>query len=146
MTVMDGLWAWLKTAPVFASVRLDMDCLQAAPDRFSLDSVPGERVIKRYLDGGTVRRQLFIVSSRAVYGANLAQQKANLQLFEDLENWIDDRALRGALPVLGEGRRARSLVVLSTPYLMEAEEGSGPATARYQIQLELIYLQGGNSE
>ncbi len=141
MTVMEALHSYFKTAPVFANQRLDIDCLQSDPDKFSLDCVPGERIVKRYLDGGTVRRQLFTVSSRADFGPDINQQKENLQVFETLETWLDAQDALGILPPLGEKRRARSLRVLSTAYPIEVDEGSVGGLARYQIQMELIYLQ-----
>lgn len=141
MTVIDSLHAWLKTCPLFESERLDIDCLQSKPDSYSLDAVPCERIVTRYIDGGSVRRQLFTVSSREIFGPNLTQQSENLQLFEDLESWLNEQAERGMLPNLGEGRRARSLTVRSSGYPVDVDEGQGGGTARYQIQLELIYLQ-----
>lgn len=141
MTVIDSLHAWLRNCPAFQDRRLDIDCLKSDPDSCSLDSVPGSRIVTRYIDGSTVRRQLFTVSSRAAYGPDLEQQRENLQLFEDLESWIDTCLMTGALPALGEKRRTRSLSVLSTPYPIEADEGTEGGTARYQIQLEIIYLQ-----
>lgn len=149
MTVIDRLHAWLKTCPLFEHERLDIDCLQSKADSYSLDAVPCERIVKRYLDGGTVRRQLFTVSSREVYGPDLTQQSENLQLFEDLEAWLEGEIDAGRMPDLGSDRMVRSLAVLSSGYPVDADEGQGGGTARYQIQLELIYLQnamitGGN--
>lgn len=141
MTVMDSLHSYLKTCPAFTGKRLDIDCLRSKPESFSLDCVPGERIVKRYLDGGTVRRQLFTVSSRADFGPDLNQQKENLQVFETLETWLDSQGALGILPPLGEKRRARTLRVLSTAYPIEVDEGSVGGLARYQIQMELIYLQ-----
>jgi hypothetical protein len=141
MTVIDALHTSFKTCPAFAGKRLDIDCLQSKPDYYSLDSIPGERIVKRYLDGGTVRRQLCTISSRADFGPDLAQQRENLEVFETLEGWLDAQETLGRLPDLGPKRRARSLRVTSTAYPMEAEEAQGGGTARYQIQMELIYLQ-----
>lgn len=142
MTVIESLHRFFLTAPVLEGQRLDIDCLQSDPDKFSLDSVPAERTLKQYMDGSTVRRQLFTISSRANYGPDLNQQKENLRIFEELESWIDQQIMSGVLPYLGEeSRTARSLRISSTAYPMEANEGQGGGTARYQMQFELIYLQ-----
>lgn len=141
MTIIDNLYDYLKTCPAFAEVRLDIDCLQSKPEHYSLDSIAGDRIVKQYLDGSTVRRQLFAISSRANYGPDLAQQRENLEVFEALENWLAGQDALGVLPRLGTKRSARSLSVLSTPYPIEADEGSDGGQARYQIQMELIYLQ-----
>ena len=141
MTVMDSLHSYLKTCPAFTGKRLDIDCLRSKPDSFSLDCVQVERIVQRYLDGGTVRRQLFTVSSRAEFGPDIKQQKENLAVFDALESWLDAQDALGILPPLGETRKARSLRVLSTAYPVEVDEDSTGALARYQIQMELIYLQ-----
>ena len=141
MTVIESLHQFFLRSPVLAGQRLDIDCLQSDPDKFSLDSVPAERTLKRYIDGSTVRRQLFTISSRANYGPDLNQQKENLRIFEELESWVDQQLMSGVLPNLGESRQARSLRISSTAYPMEANEGQGGGTARYQMQFELIYLQ-----
>ncbi len=141
MTVIESLHQFFLTAPVLEGQRLDIDCLQSDPDKFSLDSVPAERILKQYIDGSSVRRQLFTISSRANYGPDLNQQKENLRIFEELESWVDEQIMLGVLPDLGEGRTARSLRISSTAYPMEANEGQRGGTARYQMQFELIYLQ-----
>lgn len=141
MTVINSLYNYLKTCPAFTEVRLDIDCLQTQPEHYSLDSVSGERTVKQYLDGSTVRRQLFTVSSRTNFGPDINQQKENLEVFDALEGWLDTQDALGVLPPLGEKRSARSLRVLSTAYPIEVDEGSVGGLARYQIQMELIYLQ-----
>lgn len=141
MTVIEALHSYFKTSPALADVRLDIDCLQRDPAKFSLDSIPGERILKKYIDGSSVRRQLFTISSRTPYGPDLAQQTTNLDTFGELEDWLDSQEQLGILPPLGNNRKARSLRVTSSAYPIEVDEGQGVSTARYQIQLELIYLQ-----
>ncbi len=141
MNIIEALRQWLSESPVFNAQRLDIDCLASDPESYSIDSVPSERIVKRYCDGTTVRRQLFTVSSRAPYGSDLNQQRENIELFEELETWLDDQEGLGILPPLGEYRRARSVKVLSSAYPIEVDDGDQASVARYQIQLELIYLQ-----
>lgn len=141
MSVIDSLHSYFKTFPGFLARRLDIDCLDKDPDSYSLDCEPTERVIKRYMDGGSVRRQLFTISSRVCYGPDLTQQQENVHFFETLEDWLLSQERSGVLPDLGMKRRARSLEVISSAYPIEANDGEGGTTARYQIQMELIYLQ-----
>lgn len=141
MNIIEALRQYFAGSPVFTGQRLDIDCLASDPESYSIDSVPSERVVTRYCDGSTVRRQLFTISSRAAYGTDLTQQRENIGLFEALEAWLDTQDALGILPPLGEGRRARSMKVLSSGYPIESEDGDQGSTARYQIQLELIYLQ-----
>ena len=141
MTIIEQLRQYFLTCPVFEGKRLNIDCLTSDPGSYSIDSVPTERIQKRYMDGSTVRRQLFTISSRAYYGPDLNQQRENIGLFEALESWLDEKDALGQLPPLGNKRRARSLNVLSSAYPIDVEDGDQGSTARYQIQFELIYLQ-----
>lgn len=141
MTIIEHLRQYFLTCPVFEGKRLNIDCLTSDPGSYSIDSVPTERIQKRYMDGSTVRRQLFTISSRAYYGPDLHQQRENIGLFEALESWLDEQDALGLLPPLGSKRRARSLNVLSSAYPIDVEDGDQGSTARYQIQFELIYLQ-----
>lgn len=141
MNIIEALREYFADSPVFAEQRLDIDCLASDPDSYSIDSVPSERIVQRYCDGSTVRRQLFTISSRQPYGSDLSQQRENINLFEALEDWLGEQEALGILPPLGEHRRARSMQVLSSAYPIEVEDGDQASTARYQIQFELIYLQ-----
>ncbi len=139
MTVIEALRKYFKQFPRLQEERLDMNCLQSKTDSYSIDSVPGESVLTRYLDGSTVRRCLFTISGRMYHSADLKNQNSNMAFFEDLEAWIERKTLFMHLPELGEKRKARSLEVTLSgyPYLLD-ENGE---TARYQIQCRLTYLQ-----
>lgn len=139
MTVIECLRQYFMAFPGLAGERLDIDCLQSKPDSFSIDNVPCESVLKRYLDGSSVRCCLFTISSRMQYGADLQNQRDNMAFFEDMETWLSQQDMLLQLPDLGEKRTARSLEVTSSAYPFIVNEDEG--TARYQIQLRLIYLQ-----
>lgn len=141
MTVIEALRQYFLQAPCLTGQRLNIDCLASDPGSFSIDSVQTERVVSRYMDGSTVRRQLLAISSRAYFGEDLAQQRENIELFEQLESWLDQQDTFYRLPDLGEKRHARTLAVTSSPYPVEVDDGDQGSTARYQIQLELIYIQ-----
>ena len=141
MNVIEHLRQYFLACPSFDGKRLNIDCLASDPESYSIDSVPTERILQRYIDGSTVRRQLFTISSRAYFGPDLQQQRENIELFADLEDWLDAQDARGLLPSLGTKRRARSVNVLSSAYPIEVDDGDQGSTARYQLQLDLIYLQ-----
>lgn len=139
MTVIESLQQYLAAAPPMKGKRLGIDCLASNVDSYSIDSVPCESIVVRYMDGATVRRCLFTLSSRMYYGDDLTQQAENLEFFGALETWISRQEQLFRLPSLGGGLRARSVKVLSSAYPMIVDEDAG--TARYQIQCELIYTQ-----
>lgn len=137
MTVMECVQKWLKTYSKLKG-RLDVDFLDEKADTYSIDTVPCEEIIKRYKDGGTVRQFQFAVSSRRFYEQNIKQNLSNLQFFEDLTEWVENKARSRSLPVMDQGRTAQRIVVTSTAYpFIVSEDGK----ARYQIQVRLEYYQ-----
>lgn len=137
MTVIESLREWFKQYEGLSG-RLDVDFLPAEADTYSLDTIPCEEVMKRYMDGGTLRQYQFAVSSRRAYDHNISQNVDNLGFFEGLTEWVEARVKARELPDMGEGKTARKLVVTSNAYpFVVTEDGK----ARYQIQMRLEYYK-----
>ena len=137
-TIMDCVREWLRTYPGLSG-RLDVDCLGADAETYSVDTIPCPEVVKRYRDGSCVKQFQFAVASRSIYEQNIEQNLENLQFFADLTEWIEGKARLRELPEMDGGRTAQRIEVLSTAYpFVVSEDGK----ARYQIQLRLEYFQG----
>lgn len=137
MTVIQCVQEWLKTYKGLSG-RLDIDFLDEGADTYSLDTIPCEEIIKRYKDGSTMKQFQFAVSSRRFYDQNIKQNLSNLQFFEDLTEWVENKAFRRELPAMDKNRTAQKIVVTSTAYpFVISEDGK----ARYQIQMRLEYFQ-----
>ena len=141
MSILEHLRQYFLAFQGFDGKRLNLDCLDSDPDSFSIDSVPGETVRKRYCDGSRVCRKLFTISSRNYYGEELRQQDENAAFFDDLDAWLSLQEMTMHLPELGAKRTAQSLRVLQSGYPIEVQGTDGGLLARYQAQFELIYLQ-----
>lgn len=140
MTVMECIQKWLKTYSGLSG-RLDVDFLDEEAETYSVDTIPCEEVIKRYKDGGTRRQFQFAVSSRRYYEQNIKQNLSNLQFFEDLAEWAENKARLRELPEMDKGRTPQKIVVTSSAYpFMVSEDGK----ARYQMQMRLEYYQERN--
>ena len=77
MTIIDGVRAWLKTYEGLADGRLSVDFLPEEAKSYSVDTVPTTEIVKRYLDGSSIRQYLFCVSSREFYSDDIAQNVDN---------------------------------------------------------------------
>lgn len=136
MTVMECVREWLKTYPKLNG-RLDVDFLDEDAETYSLDTVPCEEVIKRYKDGSTMKQFQFAVSSRRYYEQNIAQNLSNLEFFEGLTAWVENKAHARELPAMDGNREAQKIIVTSTAYpFVISEDGK----ARYQLQMRLEYF------
>lgn len=137
MTVMESVRAWLRTYPGLTG-RLDVDFLDEAADTYSVDTIPGEEIVKRYRDGSTVKQFQFAVSSRRSYDQNIKQNLSNLEFFEGLTAWVEEKARARELPKMDGNRTAQRIIVTSTAYpFIVTEDGK----ARYQLQMRLEYYQ-----
>lgn len=141
MSIMECLREWFRGFPELEGKRLNLDCLASDPESYSIDSAPTESVVTRYCDGSTVRRRLFTLSGRDYFGTELAQQDENAAFFDALELWVEEKALLMQWPDLGPGRTVRAIHVLQSGYPIEVESSDGGLLARYQAQMEIIYLQ-----
>lgn len=136
MTVMQCIREWLKQYPGLDG-RLDVDFLDEEADTYSLDTIPCEEVLKRYRDGSAMKQFQFVVASRRIYDQNIAQNLSNLDFFEDLTEWVEQKARARELPVMDKDRTAQKIVVTSTAYpFVVSEDGK----ARYQLQMRLEYF------
>lgn len=139
MTLIEAVRAWIGTCPLVEGEKLLVDFLPAEAASYSVDVVPVTPVVRRYLDGSSIRQFLFIVATRTWYGNLVRQQIDNLAFFEDLADWIADQDNEKNYPNLGPGRQARSLEITTSGYVF----APGTETARYQIQCRLEYFQEG---
>lgn len=122
------------TFPELKDGCLLVDYLGAKPIEYTVEVVPCERIFRKYVDGGAVRQFLFLFASREFYNADINQCIENLAFYEHFEDWIESRNLGGIYPDL-DGRVPVSLDVLTSGYAFDADA----ETARYQIQLRLLY-------
>lgn len=113
---------------------LMVDYLGSEAVEYTVEAVPCDPVYMQYIDGDCVKQFLFIFASREYYSADVNQCIQNLSFYENFERWIRDRNREGILPDL-DGRTPVSIGVLTAGYAFDCDT----ETARYQIQLRLIY-------
>lgn len=138
MSIIESLRDFIITCPhIGADQPVLVDYLGTEVKSTTLEPLPCDPVFRRYVDGGCLRQFLFLFASREIYCADVEQCQANQAFYEDFAVWIRQQNAAGVLPDLGEGRRAFRLEILSGGYAFS----EGADTARYQIQLRLIYKE-----
>lgn len=109
---------------------LMVDYLGDKPIEYTVEPVPCDPVYQKYTDGSCIKQFLFIFASREFYGADINQNIENLGFYERFSDWITE----GGLPDLDE-RIPVSMDVVTGGYAFDVDAN----TARYQIQLRLLY-------
>lgn len=129
---------FLKTCPLISKNGIiNVNYLEGAKVKYTLDNVPCIPEVKRYSDGGSLRQFIFIFASREDYDANIVNNENVAKFFEDMQNWIEEQNDRGNLPKLSGNDTATRIEVQSSAYLI----GSDAKTARFQMQLKLTYVR-----
>lgn len=133
MAVMERVMDFLKQYPGLET--LQADCVPEK-EGFSLSSVAGEPLLKRYLDG-TERRQLrFTLLGRMGYGEDTAAQQESLRWFSEFEAWLREQDTEKLM--LDAKQKAVSLQAATNAALEEIGENG---LCCWGMTLELIYLQ-----
>ena len=116
---------------------LRVDYLGENPVEYTIEVLPCDPVVKRYLGGSTVRQYLFAFGSREFYSQERLQNIQNSAFYERLADWVETKSMSGVLPELPDGMEAQQLEVVSSGYLFDGSM----TNARYQIQLRLLYFK-----
>ncbi len=114
-----------------------VDYLGPKPTEYSIMSVPGNKVIERWLNGGSLREFPFALQV-TVSTADDAERLNSAEFFEAFSDWLDAQTEAGAFPTLGAKQEAIRIEAVGWGYLLE--QGSS-GTGIYQITCKLTYAQ-----
>lgn len=130
----------MRTCPLLdedGKVRIHF--LWETPIAYVIEEVPAEPIVKRYVDGSSIRQVLFMFASRDGYDKSAIQTMLSSNFYEKLSDWFEQQTLKGDLPKLPQGMESQKIEAVSTGYALEADEPK--KTARYQIQCKLTYYK-----
>ena len=136
-SIIDSLEKYFIGCELLKDGALRVDYLGEKPVEYTIEVLPCDPVVKRYLGGSTVRQYLFAFGSREFYSQERLQNIQNSAFYELLADWVETRSMSGILPELPDGMEAQQLEVVSSGYLFDGSM----TNARYQIQLRLLYFK-----
>lgn len=120
-----------------SAIRVNVNYLEPSPDTYSIEEVPIEPILKKYVNGDSVRQYAFIFTSREPYGVDVLQNIDNSGFYERFASWIESNNDSGIFPILENGLEPLEIKVTSTGYAFAVTED----TAQFQIQMRLKYLK-----
>ena len=137
MSVIQAIREYLLTYPAISEsgAMLLVDYLGSEVGQFTIEPMPCDPIFQQYADGGCQKQYVFLLASREEYSASLPPCIENEQFYEEFAHWIETQNRRKILPDLGDGRVPASIEVQTGGYALIEDTN----TARYQIQLRLIY-------
>lgn len=136
MNIIESIREYISDLDCMATFEINVNYLDGENDSFSIEEVPCNPIIKKYLDGSTLRQYQFVFCGREPYGAEILQNIENSTFYEDFANEIEEKNNNDVLPTL-EGMEATSLEITSNAYTVSVTED----TAMYQINLNLKYYK-----
>lgn len=104
---------------------------------YSIDPLPCDPLITRYVDGGKKKQYQFALSSKEAYDEDSRVNIDNSGFYQMFEDWLENMNDIGVFPELPEGKTGIGVEVLNKGYLYDAEE----KLAQYRIECRLIYEQ-----
>ena len=71
------------------AIRVNINYLEENTDTYSIEEVPVEPVVKKYINGDSIRQYAFIFTSREPYGADVLTNIDNSGFYEKLADEIE---------------------------------------------------------
>ncbi len=137
MSNTEAIRDFMCTCPYLKRGRLNIEYLGAEPREYVIERLPSEEVVRRYADGGELRRFDFAFGSREWIAKGVDEQLEIAHFYENVAKWLEEKTKQGELPDLGKGLIAQSIRTLS-PGSKKDHAGD---TAKYQMKCSLIYLK-----
>lgn len=141
ITIIENIRNFIKECPYLeefeGAIRIGVDYLDKETTTYSIEKVPCNPIIKKYVDGSCKKQELFIFTSRESYGPDIINNLNNLNFYENFVSWLEEKNRTGDLPILDGNREVEKIEILTPGYAFATDVDK----ARYQIQLRLIYLE-----
>ena len=92
MKLIDYIRSLLRTCPLLENERINVDFLDAENGSYSVNTSPAAPIVKRFIDGSSIRQYVFTFSSAELYGEEIRQNLENAGFWEDFTEWIESVA------------------------------------------------------
>ena len=134
-TCIEAVRAFFETCPYLAEdYQINVDYLGDIKG-YSIDTLPGDPVYKRYVDGRDVLQYEYTFTSKESYDGDARTTIANAGFYERVVSWVREQSMKRNFPVIS-GHKVQRNEVTSTGYLFTVDTD----LARYQAQFRLVFL------
>ncbi|HBF68766.1 MAG TPA: chloramphenicol resistance protein [Firmicutes bacterium] len=112
--------------------RVNVDFLGENPTEFAIIPIAVNPILKKYIDGSSLRQYQFQLISCNYYGADVMQNMANSKFYEELYDKIESNNDDEILPDI---KGIESIECLNNGAILDVTTN----TARYSIQMKITY-------
>lgn len=139
--IIDGLRTYIRKCPALRkynkAVKVNVDYLEDKPTTYSIEEVPSDIVIQKYVDGSSKRQYVFVFASRESYSEDVIDNINNSGFYEDFAEWLEEQTNNDNLPFIGDDKEVLKIEAMTNGYAFKTDVD----TARYQIQCRMIYMK-----
>ena len=137
--IISSLRAFLAQCPYLPEFCecLNVNYLGGDTDSFMIEPIPSEPIVKRYVNGDSIRRYGFYFSSREYYAKDVLENLNSASFYEDFAGWLEECTKEKVLPELEEKQYCLSIEAVTSGYAFDTQNGK----AQYIIQCNMKYFQ-----
>lgn len=135
----DYLFGIINTLTESSKYQINADMLANDIENYSLNKMPTQPVIERWITGDEYCRDIFTFRSRKAYSQDVIVNLENIGFFEEFENIIKENNKNKILPDI-DGIEEISCLNCGTLVVADTND------AIFDIQIQITYIRKNESE
>lgn len=136
-SIIESIRTFFLSCPFLKDGRVNVDYLGEEMS-YSLDPLPCNPILQKYVDGGKKKQYQFAICSKEVYDEDARINIENSGFYQELQEWLEASSDSGMLPeLLNPKQHATAIETLNSGYLYDTEMN----LAVYRIECRLLYEQ-----
>lgn len=128
----DYLFNIIDTLTNSKKYQINVDMLSNDINNYSIDKIPTQTEIEKWIIGCSVHRDIFSFRSRVAYSQDVINNLLNIGFFEEFENIIKQNNERGILPEIDKIEKIECLNCATMNI-------ANTNTAEFDIQIQITY-------
>lgn len=115
-------------------IKINANMLSKNINNYSLDKIPTESTVEKWITGTTIYKDIYSFRSRAEYSTDAINNLKNIGFFEGFESKISSNNKKGVLPDI---KGIESIECLNCGTMVSASTN----TAEFDIQIQITYRE-----
>lgn len=128
------LFSIIDTLTTDKNYQINADMLDNDINNYSLDKIPTDFEIEKWINGVEIHRDVFSFRSRKAYSQDTINNLSNIGFFETFESIIKSNNKKGVLPDI---KGIQSIECLNCGAMASADT----STAIFDIQIQITYRE-----
>ena len=129
------LFTVINTLTENRNYQINANMLSEKIDDYSIDKIPAESEIERFITGESLHRDVYSFRSRKAYSKDTINNLKNIGFFELFEDAIDNNNKNRVLPDI---TGIQSISCLNCGTMVSATDGN---KAEFDIQIQIEYIK-----